>query len=102
MRKPKILPMLIYVLVMAALFSWSMGIFGSDDGDIPYSEVVALFRSEQVKNFQVEDETITLNLHAPYDGKTKLTATLADADTFRLEMHDLFLEQKDAGILERL
>ena len=100
MRKPRILPMLIYVLVMVVLFSWSMGIFGNEDGDIPYSEVVALFRSEQVKSFQVEDETITLSLHAPYDGKTKLTATLADADTFRLEMHELFLEQKDAGILE--
>ena len=100
MKNRRILPMIVYVLVMVLLFSWGTGIFGDSDGDIPYSEVVELFRAEQVKSFRVEDDTITLSLHASYNGKTKLTATLADADSFRLEMHELFLEQMDSGILE--
>ena len=100
MKNRKFLPMLIYLAIMILAFSWTMGIFGSGEGDIPYSEVVALFRAEQVKSFRVEDETITLNLHNAYDGKTSVKATLADAESFRTEMRDLLLEQTDSGILE--
>ena len=100
MKNRRILPMLVYVVVMVMLFSWSMGLFGGGKDDIPYSEVVALFRAEQVKSFQVEDDTIVLNLYNAYNGKTKLTTTLADAESFRQEMHDLLLEQTDSGILE--
>ena len=92
--------MLIYLVIMVLAFSWTMGLFGGGEGDIPYSEVVALFRGEQVKSFQVEEDTITLNLHNAYEGKTSLKATLADAESFREEMRDLFLEQTDSGVLE--
>ena len=92
--------MILYVLVMVALFSWAMGIFDQNSDDLPYSEVVALFREEQVKSFTVQDDTITLKLHNPYNGKSSLTTSLADSDSFRLEMHELFLEQMDSGVLE--
>ena len=100
MRNRRFLPMAVYVLVMILLFSWSMGLFNGSDGDIPYSEVVALFRAEQVKRFTVEANTITLTLHAPYNGKTTISAILADTESFRAEMNALLLEQTDSGILE--
>ena len=100
MKNRKTLSTVAYVVFIVLLFSWTMGFFDGGNDDIPYSEVVSLFRQEQVKSFRVEDDTITLNLHQPYDGETKLTATLADADAFRLEMHDLLLAQTDSGVLE--
>ena len=100
MKNRKILPTIAYAVFMILLFSWTMGFFDGGNDDIPYSEVVSLFRAEQVKSFQVQDDTITLNLHNAYDGKTKLTATLAEPESFRQEMHELILEQTDAGVLE--
>ena len=92
--------MAVYVLVMVLFLSWAMGLFSQSSSGIPYSEVVELFRQEQVKSFEVKDDTITLNLHAPYNGKTTISTTLADPASFRQEMHELFLEQKDSGVLE--
>ncbi len=92
--------MAVYVLLMILFFSWSMGLFGKDSGDIPYSEVVSLFRQEQVKSFVAEGDSIALTLHAPYKGQTTLTAVLANPDAFQREMHQLFAEQTESGILE--
>ena len=100
MKNRKFMPLLVYVVIMIVAFAWSNGIFGGGESGIPYSQVVSLFRQEQVKNFQVEENTITMNLHNPYNGETKVTAILADAETFRYEMRDLFLEQTDSGVLE--
>ena len=100
MKNRKFMPLLAYIVIMIVAFAWSNGVFGGGEGDIPYSEVVSLFREEQVKSFRVEENTITLNLHNAYNGETKVTATLADAETFRYEMRDLFLEQTDSGVLE--
>ena len=100
MKNRRFLPMILYVLVMVLAMSWASGVFDQNGDDVPYSEVVGLFRQEQVRSFVVQDDTITLKLHAPYNGATSITTTLADADSFRLEMTDLFLQQTDAGILE--
>ena len=91
--------MALYVVMLLLIYGWSAGLF-SDNSGIPYSEVVSLFRQEQVKSFTVKDDTITLSLHAPYNGETSITAKLADPSSFRLEMHDLFREQTDSGVLE--
>ncbi|MBQ8834425.1 MAG: ATP-dependent zinc metalloprotease FtsH [Oscillospiraceae bacterium] len=85
---------------MFAAMSWAMGIFDNTNDDLPYSQVVELFRQEQVKSFTVQDDTINLRLYNPYNGKTSLTVSLADPASFRQEMNALFLEQTDAGILE--
>ena len=86
MKNRRILSTIAYAVFMILLFSWTMGFFDGNKDDIPYSEVVSLFRTEQVKSFRVEEDTIVLNLHNAYDGKTKLSATLADAESFRQEL----------------
>ena len=100
MKNRRIIPILLYALIMFAAASWVLGVFDNAVDDLPYSRVVGLFREEQVKSFTVSDETISLRLHNPYNGKTRLTVKLADAESFRAEMHTLLLEQYEAGILE--
>ena len=100
MRNRRFVPMAVYVLVMILLFSWSMGLFGQGNGDIPYSEVVSLLQDEQVKSFVVSGNVIELTLRAPYNGKTTLTAVMADTEAFRQEMGPLLAEQVEANILE--
>ena len=100
MKNRKFLPIIIYLVLVVAGMSWAMGLFDGVNNDLPYSKVVELFREEQVKRFEVQDDTITLVLHNPYAGKTTVKAALADPESFRMEMHTLFLEQMDSGVLE--
>ncbi len=100
MKNRRFIPIIVYLLLMVAAMSWAMGIFDHAGNDLPYSEVVELFRQEQVKRFVVEDDTITLTLHEPSDGETTISTNLADTESFRQEMHELFLEQTDSGVLE--
>ena len=100
MKNRRFTPVIIYVLMMILVFSWTSGFFGQDTGDIPYSEVLSLLRQEQVKSFVAEGNTISLTLHTPHNGKTTLTAVLAEPDAFLQEMGSLLAQQSEAGILE--
>ncbi len=101
MKKNKYLSVILYTLMLVAVLSLILGIFGAGDTDLPYSQLIELFREEQVRAFQVSGSTITLELYEPYDGKTTVTAPLADPEGFRQELGGLFLMQMDAGVLER-
>ena len=100
MKNRKILPVLIYLSILFMILSWLMNAFGSGNTNLPYSKVVELLRDEQVKSFVVEDQSIELKLHAPYNGKTTVTAPLADPEGFRQEMAVLLDEQVASGVLE--
>ena len=100
MKIRKFMPLILYMLVLFLVFSWTGNLFGAGSNGLSYSQVVELFRSEQVKSFVVSEDTIQLELYNPYNGETRLTANMADPESFRAELSDLFLEQTDAGILE--
>ena len=100
MKNRKSSPFIIYIIAMCLIMTWVSGLFGDGTDGLTYSEVVSLFQNEQVKSFEVQDDIIALELHAAYNGKTSLTASIGDADQFREEMNALFLNQKAAGILE--
>ena len=100
MKKRSIVTVLIYLGILALLFSWMLGVFGGSADDLTYSQIVKLFETEQVKSFVVQDDTIVLNLHNPYDGKTQLRCDMADAESFRQEMWTLLQEQTASGVLE--
>ena len=100
MKMRKISPMLIYIIVMFLIMSWASKLLTPDVDAVPYSQIVTLFRNEQVRSFTVEENIISLKLHSPYNGSTTVTAALADSESFRREMTDLFLEQTDSGVLE--
>ncbi len=100
MRKTSYVSVLIYLVILALLFSWVFGLFDGGLDDLSYSEIVALFEDEQVKSFVVEEQTITLNLYNPYNEKTSLVCNLADPESFRLEMSELLKQQSQSGVLE--
>ena len=100
MKKTRLITIVLYVAVMALLLSWVLGLFGSGQDAMPYSEVVALFDNEQVREFVVEGQTITMDLYSPYGGSTRVVATLAEPEVFRQEMSDLLRQQHQDGILE--
>ena len=98
-NRSRFIPLIIYMMVLFAAFSWLSDIFSSDGNAIAYSEVVSLFRQEQVKEFLVEGNQLTMLLHQPYLGETKITTTLSDPEGFHAELQDTFLAQTDSGIL---
>ena len=96
----KFIPLIAYVVVLFLIFNWAGAIFGNGVSSLSYSQVVELFRQEQVKAFVVSDQVISLELHHPYDGKTRINANLADPESFRAELGELLRQQSESGILE--
>ena len=100
MKKRRQLPVLFYILLLATIFSLVVSVLSRLNQGPEYSEVVKLFKAEQVKSFTVADDTIMLQLRNPYKGETELSAALSDSDAFRREMWDLIQAQHSAGIIE--
>ena len=100
MKAKKIISVVLYLVVLALLFSWLSGLFTSTGNAVPYSQVVELFRQKQVRSFLIQGDQITMSLYNPYDGKTTISTKLADPDGFREDMKALFQEQADAGVLQ--
>ncbi len=101
MKSRKIIPILIYVVVLGLLFSWMLGAFGPHDDELAYSQVVKLFQDRQVRAFSVEDGYIVMQLHTPFEGKEKIQTKLGDVDAFRQEMSALLQQQAEEGVLEQ-
>ena len=91
---------LIYLVLLVMVLSWALGEFGQKTNTIPYSSLVRLFRQERVSQFVVQENTITMVLNEPYNGKTTITTGLADPEGFRAEMQPLFDEQTASGVLQ--
>lgn len=89
----------IYLLVLLAVFSWALNAFGQKTNTIPYSQLVELFQNEQVSQFLVEGNSITLVLRTPINGKNTITSGLADPEGFRSQMQSLFDRQIKSGVL---
>ena len=100
MSNRRLIPLVIYLAALVLVFSWISGMTASSKNELPYSELVGLFEKEQVRSFVVKGNTIFLELHTPYDGKTQLRAQLAQPESFRQELEETFLEQRASGKLE--
>ena len=100
MKNRKLLVIVLYIAVLALIFGSMLGLFAPNKAVVPYSQIVSLFREQQVRSFVAEGEYITLKLYEPIDGKTELTAYLGNPDAFRQEMGVLLQQQLEDGILE--
>ena len=92
--------MIIYLLLLISVFSWASELFSDNLTKIPYSQVLSLFRQEQVKAFEIQDDVITMELYGTVEGENIVRATLAYPETFLAEMSDLLEEQEAAGVLQ--
>ena len=100
MKRTRWIPLIVYAALLVAFLGWISNLFTTSQDTLPYSKVVELFNKEQVRQFVVQDQTITMQLNKPYNGPTTITAPLADPESFRQEMHETFAEQTASGVLE--
>ena len=100
MKRTRWIPLIVYAALLVAFLGWISNLFTTSQDTLPYSKVVELFNKEQVRQFVVQDQTITMQLNKPYNGQTTITAPLADPESFRQEMHKTFAEQTASGVLE--
>jgi len=100
LKNRRVFTIVIYVAILALTFSWVLGLFGGKANEIPYSQVMTLFRQNQVKSFVVQADVIVLQLHTPYEGKNEVSAVLADPEGFRQDMQQTLEEQSKTGVLE--
>ena len=100
MKRTRWIPLIVYAALLVAFLGWISNLFTTTQDTLPYSKVVELFNKEQVRQFVVQDQTITMQLNKPYNGQTTITAPLADPESFRQEMHETFSEQTASGVLE--
>ena len=100
MKRTRWIPLIVYAALLVAFLGWISNLFTTSQDTLPYSKAVELFNKEQVRQFVVQDQTITMQLNKPYNGQTTITAPLADPESFRQEMHETFAEQTASGVLE--
>ncbi len=100
MKKRSFFSVVLYLVGLVLLFSLVTAIFGNHVDDLSYSQVLELFHTERVKSFTVEENTIYLELHGSYEGKSKLTCNMADPEGFHQQMQAVFEEQSKSGVLE--
>ena len=100
MKFRKVVVIIFYLAVLALIFSWVLGLFTDTGSGLTDSQVIELFNKEQVKSFVVQEQQIYLELNEPFEGKTSVSAALADPDGFRQEMWDMLQEQTESGVLE--
>ena len=100
MKKRNLFSIVIYLLILGIACSWLLGLFDLSGGGLAYSQVVDLFRQEQVQSFTVQGDVLVMDLHAPFNGESTVKATLSDTESFRQEMWQTIQEQSQEGILE--
>ncbi len=100
MKKRTSFSPIFYIGILGMIFFLVLSVLGSINKGPGYSQVVKLFEDEQVKSFHVQDDTIYLVLHSPYNGESELEASLGSSDAFRREMWDTIQTQSAEGVLE--
>ena len=100
MRNRKLMPVLVYIVLLVLLYSWLSGGFGLGESKLSYTEITELFAAEQVKSFVIQGNRIELFLHTPYYEKEALLCHLGDPDFFLVQNEALLAAQLESGVLE--
>ena len=100
MKNRRMIPMLVYLILLALLMGWASGGFGAGVTKLSHAQIIDLFEAEQVKSFVIQGSRIELTLHGSYEGKNKILCNLGDPDYFLAQTEALRAEQQEAGILD--
>ena len=100
MRNRKLMPVLVYVVLLVLLYSWISGGFGLGETKMSYTEITELFAAEQVKSFVIQGNRIELTLHTPHEGESTILCSLGDPDFFLAQNEELLAAQRQSGVLE--
>ncbi len=88
----------LYLLILALLFGGATYLLTDRNAkeELSYSQVVSLFKEEQVQSYLYQEGEIDMVLQ---DG-TEVKAPLPMIDVFYADLHELIQEQQDEGILQ--
>lgn len=100
MKNRRTLYLIVYIVLLALLLMWAVNLFSGSRNDVPYSMVLELFENEQVKEFVVEGNRITMRLSTANGTTSIVRASLADPEAFYQELYDTIQAQKASGVLE--
>ena len=100
MRNRKLIPVLVYIVLLVLLYSWLSGGFGMGESKLSHTEITELFAAEQVKSFVIQGNRIELTLHTPYEGESTILCSLGDPDFFLAQNEQLLNDQRQSGVLE--
>ena len=100
-QQPKQPNPLIFMIVIGLVFALTAGAVFARNGaaSMQYSEVLKLFREEQVKSFTLQDGTLTLTLRADGDETKTATASIGDTEIFHNDLDALIADQSARGVL---
>ena len=100
MKNRKMMPVLVYIVLMVLLYSWLSGGFGMGETKLSHTQITELFAAEQVKSFVIQGNKIELTLHTPYEGEDTILCSLGDPDFFLEQNEALLAAQRESGVLE--
>ena len=100
MKNRKIIPVLVYVVLLVILLSWLTDGFGLGKDGLSHTQILALFEEEQVKSFVIQGNLMEMQLHGSYNGKTELLCNLGQPELLVSQLEQLWAAQREAGILE--
>ena len=100
MRNRKLMPVLVYIVLLVLLYSWLSGGFGMGETKLSHTQITELFAAEQVKSFVIQGNKIELTLHTPYEGESTILCSMGDPDFFLEQNAELLAAQRESGVLE--
>ncbi len=100
MKKVRIFPVVIYVILLILLFMWLFGLFGDGTAYMSLPEIKQQFELKNVESFEIDGNYMVLKLYQPVNGKKAYSHHLADPDGFCQQMQSVFDEQYAEGVLK--
>ena len=89
-----------YILIMVILLAVIYSMLSPSQAEqVVYSDVVELFRTEQVESFYIEGSNIVLTLRDVPSEEATVTYQLYDVSLFWYDMSDLIMQQQEEGII---
>ncbi len=98
-QKNTLLPSLLFLVVVAVLVLVVGRLTSSPAKQLSYSEVLDLFKEEQVESFVLEGSTLTLTLRGADANTSSPYAKIGDTETFHKDLDALIAEQSAGGVL---
>ena len=90
-----------YVLLACLVFAMFRAVDRMrQPNSIAYSEMLQLFRQEEVQSFSVQDNEVVMNLRTPRDGMSQVTCAIHSFDSFYDDVNDLVQEQAQSGVIQ--
>lgn len=82
MKKRSIISIIIYLALLALIFSWMLGVFDGRRESVSYSAAVELVKAGSVESFTISSQELTLHLYEGVRKETTFGATIPGAEVF--------------------